>query len=271
MSMRLSRLAVAEPAARGTLTHEVAGSGSPLILLHGLSGSGRWWSRNVDAFAAHFRTYSVDLPGFGANRGARWSRLDDTAEWLASWMGEQNLARASVVGHSLGGAVAARLAARYPDRVDRLVLVDAAIRAQGVRGGARAGDLVRTVGRHSPGLAPMLVRDLLRMHPWSFVAATVDALQSDWAPHLARIAAPTLIVWGEHDPITPIAHGHRIASAIPGTQLVTVANAGHNPMWECPEPFNDAVLQFLRADLVPGANTTASTARPGAAQGHPAP
>jgi pimeloyl-ACP methyl ester carboxylesterase len=274
MSMRLSRLAVAEPAARGTLAHEVAGSGSPLILLHGLSGSGRWWGRNVDTFAAHFRTYSVDLPGFGANRGARWSRLDDTTEWLAAWMAEQDLARVSVAGHSLGGAVAARLAARFPERVDRLVLVDAAIRVQGVRGGGRAGDLVRTVGRYSPGLAPMLVRDLLRMHPWSFVAATVDSLQSDWAPHLARITAPTLVVWGEHDPITPSAHGHRIASAIPGAQLVTVANAGHSPMWERPESFNDAVLQFLRAertDFAPSANATSSSAHIGSANGNRAP
>src|SRR5215207_5464517 len=115
------------------LAYEVAGSGPPLILLHGLSGSGRWWGRNVPAFADSFRTYTVDLPGFGESRGVRWSRLDDIADRLADWLVDEGLSHAHVAGHSLGGAVAARLAARHPDRIERLVLVDAAIRPQGTR------------------------------------------------------------------------------------------------------------------------------------------
>ena len=119
------------------LAYEVAGSGPPLILLHGLSGSGRWWGRNVPAFADSFRTYTVDLPGFGQSRGVRWSRLDDIADRLADWLVDEGLSQAHIAGHSLGGAVAARLAARHPDRIDRLVLVDAAIRLQGRRTIAR--------------------------------------------------------------------------------------------------------------------------------------
>src|ERR671914_2951502 len=111
-----------------SLAHEVAGSGPPLILLHGLSGSRRWWGRNVPAFADSYRTYTVDLPGFGESRGVRWSRLDDIADRLADWLVAEGLSQAHIAGHSLGGAVAARLAARHPDRIDRLVLVDAAIR-----------------------------------------------------------------------------------------------------------------------------------------------
>src|SRR5215204_4762664 len=114
-----------------SLAYEVHGSGPPLILLHGLSGSGRWWCRNVPAFASRFRTYAIDLPGFGASRGVRWSRLDDTADRLSDWIAAEGLSRVHIAGHSLGGAAAARLAARYPERVDRLVLVDAAIRLEG--------------------------------------------------------------------------------------------------------------------------------------------
>src|ERR671912_1457539 len=98
------------------LAYEVAGSGPPLILLHGLSGSGRWWGRNVPAFANSFRTYTVDLPGFGESRGVRWSRLDDIADRLADLLVAEGLPRAHIAGHSLGGAVAAQLAARHPDR-----------------------------------------------------------------------------------------------------------------------------------------------------------
>ena len=228
-----------------SLAYEVTGSGPPLILLHGLSGSGRWWGRNVPAFASRFRTYAVDLPGFGASRRVRWSRLDDTVDRLADWIAAEGLSRAHIAGHSLGGAVAARVAARHPERVDRLVLVDAAIRPEGIRPSPRATDVVRTVRSGMPGFAPMLVRDLLRCHPWSFVAATVDALQPDWESHLARIISPTLVVWGEHDAITPLALGRDIAEAVADAQLIVLPNAGHNPMWECAEAFNTEVLRFL--------------------------
>ena len=233
---------------RGPLTslaYEVDGSGPPLILLHGLSGSGRWWGRNVPAFASRFRTYAVDLPGFGESRRVRWSRLDDTVDRLADWIAAEGLSEAHIAGHSLGGAVAARLAARHPERVDRLVLVAAAIRPEGKRPGPRAADIVQTVRSGVPGFAPMLVRDLLRCHPWSFIAATVDALQPGWESHLTRINAPTLVVWGAHDAITPMALGRDIVESVAGAQLLVLPNAGHNPMWERAEAFNTEVLRFL--------------------------
>jgi pimeloyl-ACP methyl ester carboxylesterase len=214
-------------------------------LLHGLSGSGRWWSRNVPVFARSFRTYTVDLPGFGESRRLRWSRLDDIADSIADWLADEGLPRVHVAGHSLGGADAARLAAHHPEHVDRLVLVDAAIRPRGKRATARPEDLARTIRRAAPGFAPLLVRDLLRCHPRSFVAATVDAMLTDWESHLARINAPTLVVWGEHDAITPLALGHEIVAAVPGARLITVPEAGHNPMWERADAFNAAVLRFL--------------------------
>jgi pimeloyl-ACP methyl ester carboxylesterase len=230
-----------------SLAYEVAGSGPPLILLHGLSGSRRWWGRNVPAFADSYRTYTVDLPGFGESRGVRWSRLDDIADRLADWLVDEGLTHAHIAGHSLGGAVAARLAARHPDRIDRLVLVDAAIRPRGTRLTARPAHVMRTIGRGSLGFAPLLVRDLLRCHPRSFIAATVDALRSDWEPHLRRIDAPTLVVWGERDAITPLVLGQEITAIISGARLITLPKAGHNPMWERAEAFNAEVLRFLAA------------------------
>jgi pimeloyl-ACP methyl ester carboxylesterase len=227
------------------LAYEVAGSGPPLILLHGLSGSGRWWGRNVPAFADSFRTYSVDLPGFGESRGVRWSRLDDIADRLADWLVAEDLSHAHFAGHSLGGAVAARLTALHPDRIDRLVLIDAAIRPRRMRTSARPADVVRTICHGSPGFAPLLVRDVLRCRPGSIIAATVDALQTDWEPRLRRIDAPTLVVWGERDAITPLTLGHEIAAVVPGARLITLAEAGHNPMWERAEAFNAEVLRFL--------------------------
>lgn len=229
----------------GSLAWEVTGSGPPLILLHGLSGSRRWWERNVAALAPLVRTYTVDLPGFGESRRLRWSRLEHTAELLYDWMEAQGIARAHIGGHSMGGAVGALLAANHPERVDRLVLVNAAIRPRGAHATARASDVVRTISHTPPGFTPLLARDLLRTRPRSFITATVNVLQAEWHAHLTRIAAPTLIVWGEHDALTPLSLGHTIADIIPDAQLVTIADAGHTPMWEQPEVFNSAVLEFL--------------------------
>jgi pimeloyl-ACP methyl ester carboxylesterase len=139
------------------------------------------------------------------------------------------------------------LAARHPGRVDRLVLVAAAIRPEGKRPGPQVAAIVQTVRSVVPGFAPMLVRDLLRCHPWSFIAATADALQPDWASHLTRINAPTLVVWGAHDAITPLALGRDIVESVADAQLVVLPNAGHTPMWERAEAFNAEVMRFLAA------------------------
>ena len=133
------------------------------------------------------------------------------------------------------------------------MLVNAAIRPECKRLSLRTTDIVQTVRSGLPGFVPMLVRDLLRCHPPSFVAATVDALQPAWESHLARIASPTLVVWGEHDAITPLALGRDIAQTVADAQLIVLPNARHNPMWECPEAFNTEVLRFLsdQADTSP--------------------
>ena len=103
--------------------YRVVGEGPPLVLIHGLSGSTRWWSRNLAALSARFEVYAIDLPGFGENR--RWGRfrLDDVPARLLDWLDVAGIARASFVGHSMGGFITADLAARAPERVDRLVLV----------------------------------------------------------------------------------------------------------------------------------------------------
>jgi pimeloyl-ACP methyl ester carboxylesterase len=243
---RLQMTARAEKAPESRLAYTATGAGPPLVLLHGLSGSGRWWSRNVPVFAASFRTYTVDLPGFGESRRVRWSRLDDIADWLAAWLRDEGLPAANIAGHSLGAAVAARLAARHPRRVDKLILVNAAIRPRGVRASVRPRDVVRLMARRTAqDYVPFLAQGVLHSHPLSFVAASRDALHGDWQSDLARIVAPTFVVWGERDPITPLPFGHAIAAAIPDARLVTLPGVGHSPMWEEPETFNAAVLRFL--------------------------
>jgi pimeloyl-ACP methyl ester carboxylesterase len=177
--------------------------------------------------------------------------LDDTVAWLAAWLADEALPAVHIAGHSLGAAVAARMAARHPDRVQRLILVSAAIRPRNVRARMLSGGVVRLVAqRPSESYVPLFARDLLRSHPVSSIAASLDALQRDWEDDLARIVAPTLVVWGERDPITPISLAHGIAATIPDARLLTLPDTGHSPMWEEPDVFNEAVLDFLERSPV---------------------
>src|SRR5829696_7802544 len=109
-----------------TIAYQVAGSGPPVVLVHGLSGSSRWWRRNIGALTPHRRVYVVDLIGFGASRARHPFALAEAAGYLAQLLDQLELARVSLVGHSMGGLIAAELAADAPERVDRLVLVDPA-------------------------------------------------------------------------------------------------------------------------------------------------
>ena len=229
-----------------SIHYEVAGSGPPLLLIHGLSASGRWWARNVDAFAAHFRVYTVDLVGFGASHRLGRFVLDDAAAGLVGWMDRVGVERADVAGHSLGGYVAADLAARFPERVRRLILVDAAVLPLGGAGRYALGMLLQA--RYtSLGFLPTLARDVLRAGPATTWQASRAIVSADLGPRLERIGAPTLAIWGEHDTVVPLEIGHEIARRLPHARLVVIPGAGHNLIWDSAQAFNQEVLQFLLA------------------------
>jgi len=224
---------------------EDVGAGPPLILLHGLAGSARWWARNIPALSRSFRVVALDLPGFGASaRGGRLI-LDEAAGEVAAAMDRLEIARASVIGHSMGGLIAAGLAADHPARVDRLVLVDAAflsLRRSKVR--SVSGPAV-TLRWTAPSLLPIVLRDSLRSGPVRLADASIQVVRADWRAKLPAIEAPTLVIWGEHDGICPPIIGRRIVEAIPGSRLVVLQGAAHNPMWEQPDAFDREVLDFL--------------------------
>jgi pimeloyl-ACP methyl ester carboxylesterase len=225
-----------------------------VVLVHGLSGSWRWWGRNVAALAARHRVYLVDLPGFGTGRGLgaplRRFVLAEASSWLLGWMEAVGLDRASLVGHSMGGFICARISAREPERVDRLVLVDPA----GVPlGRGMAGHLVPlllAVRYSTPAFLPVLARDALAAGPFTLLRAARDLLAEDLREDLRRIRAPTLLVWGEHDTLIPPSIGDVLRAEIPDSRLLVIEGAGHNPMFDRPAEFDRAILAFLASHPV---------------------
>ena len=229
----------------GPVVASQAGDGPPLVLLHGLAGSGTWWDRNVPALAGAFQVTTIDLPGFGASHPDARLILDEVPGQVAALMAEIGIERAHLIGHSMGGLVAGGLAADHPDRVDRLVLVDAGFLSLDPTLRHRVTGLFRTLPWTAPSILPVLMRVMMRSGPIRMAAATAELLRQDWADKLPAIAAPTLVIWGEHDRVCHPRIGEQIAAAVRDARLVVIPGAGHNPMWEKPADFDREVLAFL--------------------------
>jgi pimeloyl-ACP methyl ester carboxylesterase len=219
------------------------GSGPPLLLIHGLSGSVRWWRRTIPPLAQRFTVYAVELRGFAGNRG-RPLPLIENAEGLAAFMMSQQIEQAHLIGHSMGAQICIHLAAAFPERVDRLVL--AAPSGLLRRGLVTMGLRLARAGRYGAiDFVPTLALDALRAGPVNLLLAARALLKDDVAPRLAAIRAPTLVIAGERDVLVPPAVCAAVAEGISNATFQVVERAGHNLMWDRADAFNDAVLQFL--------------------------
>jgi pimeloyl-ACP methyl ester carboxylesterase len=223
------------------------GHGEPLLLLHGGAGNSDHWANQLAAFAEQFRVIVVDSRGHGrSTRDQQPLSYALMADDVVAVMDALGLARASVVGWSDGGIIGLDLAIRYPGRVQKLVAYAANATLAGLqRGGGAAFDayLVRCATDYA-ALSPTpkdfegLMRLLRPM--WHSQPNYSDA-------QLASIAAPTLVLAGEHDELIRQDHLRHLASVIPHATLVLVPNASHFALFQQPAAFNRAVLAFLRA------------------------
>jgi pimeloyl-ACP methyl ester carboxylesterase len=213
------------------------GTGTPVVLVHGLAGSSHWWRDVSPALALEHTVHLVDLP--------RWRAIDpdelvDRIAVLFSWIGP-----ATYIGHSLGGLLGVHLAARHPETVSRLVLVAPA----GIPGRSPAGALIplaSAVLRAGPRFLPRLALDTARGGPLNVVVAGVRLLSHDVRPDLASVQAPTLLIWGDRDPLIPPDHAEEFLAALPDARLELIQGAAHVPMLERPDELSGAVLAFLR-------------------------
>jgi pimeloyl-ACP methyl ester carboxylesterase len=225
-----------------------AGSGTPVALVHGLSGSTRWWSRNIDALAEKHLVAAVDLVGFGRTQHffsppVILPPFPEATALLARWL-ETFGEPVHLVGHSMGGQLAIRLTAERPDLVRSLVLVNAA-------GMPFRFDLrphVRSLPKPpygGPRILRLLVPDFLRAGPASVAVAGTRVVFADLRELMHSIRVPTLLVWGENDPLVPLVYGQAMQQEIEGARLVAIPRAAHVAMWDAAEEFNRVVMEFV--------------------------
>ncbi len=240
---------------------------TPLVLLHAFPLDASLWAAVAPLLAADREIVTPEFPGLGAAPAVDAASVDGFADGVAARIAAMRGGRAAVCGLSLGGYAALALAARHPGRVAALVLADTRAEpdtAEAAEGRHRAAALVRDAGLAAflDDFVPRLVapgddaaRDAARAiadaQDPEAIARALEALagRADRRPDLARIAAPTLVLVGSEDALTPPHFSETLAEGIPGAELVVIPGAGHLTALERPEEFAAAVNDFLSRRL----------------------
>lgn len=260
-----------------------AGERNPLVLVHGLGDEADTWRRLLPALARRRRVLALDLPGFGRSAGPRRAYTSAFfARTIADFMAALGVGRATLVGHSMGAAVAQRLAIARPELVERLVLIGGGLPARrrlppgqlwlflapglgeaiytGLRRSQDGAYATLRPYYHDLDALPDEERAFLRERVWARVwsggqrQAFLSALRwlsietatraDTFRERMARMRTPTLVLWGEQDLIVPRAAGEGLAGLLPCARLQVVAGSGHLPHQERPE-----IVEQLLAEI----------------------
>ena len=263
------------------LCYRAGGSGPVLILVHGITNSSASWEPVLAQLATRFTVLAPDLLGHGDSAKPRGDySLGANASLLRDFMLALGHERATIVGHSLGGGIAMQMAYQFPERVERLVLVASGglgrqvtpmLRAVALPGaelvlpllasqplvgaGTKVGGWIERIGlRVGSDIAAMAagfasLQDIEARRAFVHTARSVidiggQRVNATDKLYLAE-AVPTLILWGDKDPIIPARHGIRAHELMPGSRLQIFPGAGHFPHHDDPLGFVAAITEFV--------------------------
>jgi 3-oxoadipate enol-lactonase len=252
---------------RTQLHYEVAGTGDPVVFVHGFGGDLRIWDAQFPVFAQRYRVLRYDIRGHGKSAlptSEPYAHADD----LKALLDHCEISRAHVIGLSMGGEIAVNFALAYPERVESLVLVGSSLggfqwsdewnaswvpifTAASTSGKEAVLELVLRLpliaaAMENPEVAPRLTQILSEYSAWHFLNADpVQHPEPPAAQRLNQIRVPTLIVIGEHD--LPDLHGiaATLQEHIPNATRIGVPGVGHVVSMEAPARLNEIVLGFL--------------------------
>ena len=242
-----------------------AGTGPTVILLHGLGGSSQVWQLNIAALAEKYHVVVPDQIGFGkSDKPLVNYRIRTYVDFLDQFCKQLKIERASLVGNSMGGWIATAFTAAFPDRVDKLVLVDAAGYTPpkdldtrtfyGLNPTTREGIkvLVAKVFYNKLFLTDAAIDQSITARLAAGDGYTINSITEsiirgeDFLDDIVKtIKRPTLLIWGRQDGLVPVAEGDRFNKDIAGSKLVVFDQCGHMPQIEKAAEFNAVVLKFL--------------------------
>ncbi len=248
--------------------YEERGAGEPVLFLHGLTWDHTMWDAQVAALSSEYRCLAIDLIGHGRTPDIdRDYTFWDLAGYVARFLDEVGVPSAHVVGLSMGGMTAMRLALRHPGRVRSLALLDTDAGAEDpakaagyhqlaeaviAQGWEAVTDPIATILFGAPYLARPEHREAIRAkfaaNPRESIAGRAlrcVTQRDDIRGQLGQIAVPTTVIVGELDIATPPERSEEIAAAIPGARLVRIPGAGHMSPIEAPEAVTAALREHL--------------------------
>jgi 3-oxoadipate enol-lactonase len=249
------------------LYYDVAGSGDPIVLIHGFTLDRRMWDEQFDTFAKRYRVIRYDARGFG--RSAPITEPFSSSDDLRALLTHLGVKQAHVIGLSMGGRYAIDFALKYPQMVKSLVPADPGLGGHPIPGVAKELEPAIAAGktgnvaeakriwlahsmfdpaREQPKVAAQLKQIVDDYSGWHFVqgiGAREQPVQPPAVQRLAEIKVPTLVVVGARD--LPDLHtiADRIAKDVAGARKVVIPKAGHMANMEAPAEFNRVVLEFL--------------------------
>jgi pimeloyl-ACP methyl ester carboxylesterase len=261
--------------------YRIGGDGPVILLIHGITGSSAQWEPTMELLESDYTVIAPDLLGHGESAkprgdyslGAYASGLRDLLAWL-------EIPAATVVGHSLGGGIAMQFAYQFPERCERLALVSSGglgrevnilLRAAALPGAELVLPLIASNWTRSVGVAVSDGLGRLGLRVGSDIAemargyaslidgearsAFLHTLRAVIEPGGQRVCAvdrlylaaevPSLILWGERDPMIPVKHAYTAHEAMPGSRLEIFSEAGHFPHLEEPVRFAGVLAEFM--------------------------
>ncbi len=223
---------------------------SPVLLIHGLLISSRYMVPTAKLLGRHYPVYALDMPGFGKSEGPhRVLTMDELADTIVAWMDVMQLPRAIMLGNSLGGQVLINLAARYPARVEQLILVGPTVDPQARTVIQQASRLLIDFVLEHPSLLYHLLIDAVAAgvrRTWQTFQYALDEISEQ---QLHAIHAPTLVVRGARDPVAPQRWAEEIVQRLPDGQLQVIPKGPHCVNYSTPAALVAAVQHFLHKQL----------------------
>jgi len=253
-----------------------AGNGPPIILIHGFLYHTVMWRKNIDALAEKFRVYAIDLWGWGYSERLKEKEysFERYGKQVLGFMDALNIKKATLGGQSMGGGISVYVAAHYPDRVDRLILVDPAVIPypmttigriyqfpfigefmNAIPGDALMRNNIKTIWFYDRNkvteeyckevLQPFCVKGSYAGSMFILRNVLKEPYVEKEANLLAKMSIPTLIIHGREDKSVPLDRSKRLNDLWKGSKLVIFDKAGHSPHEEYPEKFNKLAIEFL--------------------------
>jgi pimeloyl-ACP methyl ester carboxylesterase len=249
-----------------------AGIGPDVLMIHGWASSSRMWSALMTALASERRSWAIDLAGFGGSGLPAHIRpdLDAQLAWLIRFLEQRQIRPSVVIGHSMGGLLALKLAHERPDLAERLVLMCPVVtgrfglnahqlfgsrlwmmmaartqRAWTVAQSTLVAPLISAPMYLSPRHRARYVQDFRRSH-WDAAMAALESISlTSMQPHLSEIRQPALVVVGSRDFTVSPEEGRLAARLMPNAELVEFPQAHHQPLDEMPERFIKLTRDFV--------------------------